>query len=162
MCEQDRHSPWSAPTGWRLLAPAQATLDLRCGAQTRLCTVSLAAPLGLDETRLIGRRGDVVYLYWQGDPYEVSPVDALSAGTAGAVLEGSLAAPMNGSIVRLLVSPGQAVEQGDGLVVLEAMKMEHTVRANRAGVIQALCCEEGQMVSEGTVLIEMQEADHAA
>lgn len=162
VCEQDRHSPWSAPTGWRLLAPAQATLDLRCGAQTRLCTVSLAAPSGLDETRLIGRRGDVVYLYWQGDPYEVSPVDALSAGTAGAVLEGSLAAPMNGSIVRLLVSPGQAVEQGDGLVVLEAMKMEHTVRASRAGVIRALCCEEGQMVSEGTVLIEMQEAAHAA
>lgn len=162
VCEQDRHSPWSAPMGWRLLAPAQAMLDLRCGAQTRLCTVSLAAPSGLDETRLIGRRGDVVYLHWQGDPYEVSPVDALSAGTAGAVLEGSLAAPMNGSIVRLLVSPGQAVEQGDGLVVLEAMKMEHTVRASRAGVIRALCCEEGQMVSEGTVLIEMQEADHAA
>ena len=163
MCEQDRHSPWSVPTGWRLMAPAQATLDLRCGAHSQLCTVSLATPpADLDEPRLVGRRGDVVYLQWRGDPYEVSQVDALSAGTAGAALEGSLAAPMNGSIVRLLVGPGQVVEQGDGLVVLEAMKMEHTVRANRAGVIRALCCEEGQMVSEGTVLIEMQEADHAA
>ena len=163
MCEQDRHSPWSVPTGWRLMAPAQATLDLRCGAHSQLCTVSLATPpADLDEPRLVGRRGDVVYLQWRGDPYEVSQVDALSTGTAGAALEGSLAAPMNGSIVRLLVGPGQVVEQGDGLVVLEAMKMEHTVRANRAGVIRALCCEEGQMVSEGTVLIEMQEADHAA
>nr|WP_314570184.1 acetyl/propionyl/methylcrotonyl-CoA carboxylase subunit alpha [uncultured Pseudomonas sp.] len=163
VCEQDRHSPWSVPTGWRLLAPAQATLDLRCGAHSQLCTVNLAtSPADLDEPRLVGRRGDVVYLQWRGDPYEVSQVDALSTGTAGAALEGSLAAPMNGSIVRLLVGPGQVVEQGDGLVVLEAMKMEHTVRANRAGVIRALCCEEGQMVSEGTVLIEMQEADHAA
>ena len=163
VCEQDRHSPWSEATGWRQLAPAQATLDLRCGGQTRLCTVSLAtARTTPDETRLIARRGDTAYLHWQGDASEVTVVDALSATAAAHGFDGSLAAPMNGSIVRLLVSPGQPVEQGDGLVVLEAMKMEHTVRAHRAGVIQALCCEEGEMVNEGTVLIEMQEVEHAA
>jgi 3-methylcrotonyl-CoA carboxylase alpha subunit len=163
VCEQDRHSPWSEATGWRQLAPAQATLDLRCSGQTRLCTVSLATVRTTpDETRLIARRGDTAYLHWQGDAYEVTVVDALSASAAAHGFDGSLAAPMNGSIVRLLVSPGQQVEQGDGLVVLEAMKMEHTVRAHRAGVIQALCCEEGEMVNEGTVLIEMQEVEHAA
>ena len=163
VCEQDRHSPWSEATGWRQLAPAHATLDLRCGGQTRLCTVSLAtARTTADETRLIARRGDTAYLHWQGDAYEVTVVDALSASAAAHGFDSSLAAPMNGSIVRLLVSPGQQVEQGDGLVVLEAMKMEHTVRAHRAGVIQALCCEEGEMVNEGTVLIEMQEVEHAA
>ncbi|MBD8601216.1 acetyl/propionyl/methylcrotonyl-CoA carboxylase subunit alpha [Pseudomonas sp. CFBP 8771] len=162
-CEQDPHSPWSAATGWRQLMPAQATLDLRCGAQSRLCTVALSnACAGPDEARLIGRRGDVVYLQWQGDPYEVALVDSLAAGSGVHASDGSLAAPMNGSIVRLLVSPGQQVALGDGLVVLEAMKMEHTVRANRAGVVQALCCEEGEMVSEGRVLIELQEAEHAA
>ncbi|MBD8473095.1 acetyl/propionyl/methylcrotonyl-CoA carboxylase subunit alpha [Pseudomonas sp. CFBP 8770] len=162
-CEQDPHSPWSAATGWRQLTPAQATLDLRCGAHTQLCTVALtSAGAGPDETRLIGRRGDVVYLQWQGDPYEVALVDALATGATAHSPNDSLAAPMNGSIVRLLVSAGQQVALGDGLVVLEAMKMEHTVRANRAGVIQALCCEEGEMVTEGTVLIELQEAEHAA
>ena len=162
-CEQDPHSPWSAATGWRQLMPAQATLDLRCGAQSRLCTVALSnACAGPDEARLIGRCGDVVYLQWQGDPYEVALVDSLAAGSGVHASDDSLAAPMNGSIVRLLVSPGQQVALGDGLVVLEAMKMEHTVRANRAGVVQALCCEEGEMVSEGRVLIELQEAEHAA
>jgi 3-methylcrotonyl-CoA carboxylase alpha subunit len=64
--------------------------------------------------------------------------------------------------VRVLVSLGQQVQAGDALVVVEAMKMEHTVRASTAGVIHALFCEEGEMVSEGTVLVELREAEDAA
>ena len=163
VCEQDLHSPWSEGTGWRMLSPAQATLHLRCGSHTQLCTVALtASPPGVDEARLIARRGDVVHLQWHGDPYEVSRVDALSAGSSPQRLDNSLGAPMNGSIVRVLVSLGQQVQAGDALVVVEAMKMEHTVRASKAGVIHALFCEEGEMVSEGTVLIELREAEDAA
>ena len=62
---------------------------------------------------------------------------------------------MNGSIVRVLVATGETVEAGTQLVVLEAMKMEHSLRAPHAGVVKALFCEEGEMVSEGTVLVEM-------
>ncbi|WP_152429090.1 biotin/lipoyl-containing protein, partial [Pseudomonas syringae] len=66
-----------------------------------------------------------------------------------------LTAPMNGSIVRVLVEVGQTVEAGAQLVVLEAMKMEHSIRAASAGVINALYCREGEMVNEGAVLVEM-------
>jgi 3-methylcrotonyl-CoA carboxylase alpha subunit len=55
-----------------------------------------------------------------------------------------------------LVSPGQSVEAGTQLVVLEAMKMEHSIRAPQAGVIKALYCQEGEMVSEGSALVELE------
>lgn len=65
---------------------------------------------------------------------------------------------MNGSIVRVLVEPGQVVEAGTALVVLEAMKMEHSIRAPHEGTVKALFCQEGDMVSEGTVLVELEGA----
>ena len=63
---------------------------------------------------------------------------------------------MNGSIVRVLVESGQSVEAGSALVVLEAMKMEHSIRAPHAGTVKALYCGEGEMVGEGTVLVELE------
>lgn len=65
---------------------------------------------------------------------------------------------MNGSIVRVLVEPGQTVEAGTQLVVLEAMKMEHSIRAPHAGTVAALYCQEGDMVSEGSVLVALEQA----
>ena len=44
------------------------------------------------------------------------------------------------------------------LIVLEAMKMEHSIRSAQAGVVKSLFCSEGEMVSEGAVLLEMEEA----
>lgn len=63
---------------------------------------------------------------------------------------------MNGSIVRVLVEVGQVVEAGTQLVVLEAMKMEHSIRAPQAGTVKALYCQEGEMVSEGATLVELE------
>jgi len=71
---------------------------------------------------------------------------------------GGLTAPMNGSIVRVLVGTGQQVDAGTALVVLEAMKMEHSIRAPHAGTVKALYCREGEMVSEGAVLVELEDA----
>ena len=52
----------------------------------------------------------------------------------------------------------QHVEAGTALIVLEAMKMEHSIRSAQAGVVKSLFCNEGEMVSEGAVLLEMEEA----
>jgi biotin carboxyl carrier protein len=64
-----------------------------------------------------------------------------------------LTAPMPGKIVRVLVSPGQAVEAGEGLVVMEAMKMENELRSPRAGAVKDVRVREGQAVEMGALLV---------
>jgi biotin carboxyl carrier protein len=63
-----------------------------------------------------------------------------------------LTAPMPGKLVRVLVEPGQAVEAGQGLVVMEAMKMENELRAPRSGRVQQVLVREGQAVETGALL----------
>ena len=62
-------------------------------------------------------------------------------------------APMPGKIVRVEVRVGQAVEPGDGLVVIEAMKMENEFRATTAGTVREVRVEVGQTVNAGDVLV---------
>ena len=66
-------------------------------------------------------------------------------------------APMHGIVVAVLVEQGQAVNKGQPLLVLEAMKMEHQLRAERDGVIEALQCQQGEQVSQGAVLMRFAE-----
>ncbi|HUU34772.1 MAG TPA: biotin/lipoyl-containing protein [Vicinamibacterales bacterium] len=63
-----------------------------------------------------------------------------------------LTAPMPGKIVKLLVAPGDTVEAGQGLVVVEAMKMENELRAAKAGRVTSVSVTEGQSVDAGAVL----------
>ncbi|TNF74372.1 MAG: acetyl-CoA carboxylase biotin carboxyl carrier protein subunit [Acidobacteria bacterium] len=62
---------------------------------------------------------------------------------------------MPGRVVALLVEEGQEVESGDGLVVLEAMKMENEIRAETAGVVRKILVSEGQAVEGGDPLFEI-------
>ncbi len=66
----------------------------------------------------------------------------------------SLKAPMPGLVLRVLVTPGQEVQPGQGLVVLEAMKMENELRATVGGRIKAVLVEPGAAVDKGKVLLE--------
>jgi 3-methylcrotonyl-CoA carboxylase alpha subunit len=113
---------------------------------------------GIRRQHRVIRHGDFVYLQWDGELRRVESYDPISAVEASHSHHGGLTAPMNGSIVRVLVEAGQTVEAGAQLVVLEAMKMEHSIRAPHAGVIKALYCQEGEMVSEGSALVELEEA----
>jgi biotin carboxyl carrier protein len=61
-------------------------------------------------------------------------------------------APMPGKVIRVLVAAGQTVELGQGLVVVEAMKMQNEIRAPRNGVVERLTVQEGQAVSAGEAL----------
>ncbi len=72
---------------------------------------------------------------------------------AGIELEGrqQVVAPMPGKIVRVLVAAGQHVDAGQGLLVIEAMKMQNEVRAPKSGTIEKLA-REGQTVNAGEVL----------
>jgi 3-methylcrotonyl-CoA carboxylase alpha subunit len=102
------------------------------------------------------RRADTLFVRWGSDVHPVNLFDPIAEADADHGHQGSLNAPMNGSIVRVLVSVGEQVEAGTPLIVLEAMKMEHSIRAPHAGIIGAVHCQEGEMVTEGSVLAEMQ------
>jgi 3-methylcrotonyl-CoA carboxylase alpha subunit len=64
--------------------------------------------------------------------------------------------PMPATVVAIKTAPGQAVSQGDTLIVLEAMKMELPIKAPRDGVIKAVHCAEGDLVQPGVNLLELE------
>jgi pyruvate carboxylase subunit B len=66
-----------------------------------------------------------------------------------------LLAPMPGLVVRVNVKAGDTVEAGQGLIVMEAMKMENELRAHGAGVVKAVRVAPGDAVEKGAVLVEM-------
>ncbi len=127
-------------------------MTLTCGDITRRVHVEpvTAAP------KSAVREGDTLYLRWGVEWLAVGRFDPLAAAAASTAHQGGLTAPMNGSIVRVLVAPGQPVEAGVALVVLEAMKMEHSIRAPQAGTIKAVYCTEGELIAEGSVLVELE------
>jgi biotin carboxyl carrier protein len=73
---------------------------------------------------------------------------------AGAEAEGrqQIAAPMPGKVVRLLVKAGDAVETGQGLLVVEAMKMQNEIRSPKNGTVERILVGEGQAVNAGDAL----------
>jgi biotin carboxyl carrier protein len=73
---------------------------------------------------------------------------------AGVEAEGrqQIVAPMPGKIVRVLVKAGDRVEGGQGLLVVEAMKMQNEIRSPKSGTVERMLAEEGQAVNAGEVL----------
>lgn len=66
---------------------------------------------------------------------------------------GAVRPPMNGRVVAVLVTPGQAVTKGAPLLVIESMKMEHTLAAPRDGIVAAVHCRPGDQVAPDRVLV---------
>ncbi len=105
--------------------------------------------------------GDVL-VSLDGESYRLSkpaPPDVDDAGAGGGDAGGaSLTAPMPGTVVKVLVSEGDEVEEGQLLLVLEAMKTEHSIAAPHDGVVASLPYDEGDSVPGGDVLVELEEA----
>jgi 3-methylcrotonyl-CoA carboxylase alpha subunit len=78
-----------------------------------------------------------------------------STGQAEADHAGSLTAPMPGKIIAIEVKAGEKVKRGQALLVMEAMKMEHTINAGLDGVVENIFFGVGEQVSEGAVLISL-------
>ncbi|RZF21012.1 ATP-grasp domain-containing protein [Halobacteriovorax vibrionivorans] len=68
---------------------------------------------------------------------------------------GDMSSPMPGKVLKVLVEAGQSVSVGDALIVMEAMKMEHTVKASRDGKVDAILVNEGQTIDGGVELVEL-------
>jgi 3-methylcrotonyl-CoA carboxylase alpha subunit len=85
-------------------------------------------------------------------------LDRIEAGRKrGGAHAGGLEAPMPGVVTKVLIAQGDRVTKGQPLLAVEAMKMEHLIRAPRDGTIAALHTKQGEMVSPGVALVEMEE-----
>ena len=109
----------------------------------------------------IANAGGVLAIQWRGLPYTLRAAGGLSVedvqpGATAPPGHVSLEAPMSSTVVKLLVEEGQAVESGAPLVVLEAMKMEHTIAAPHAGTITKVHVRAGQLAAGGLTLIEIE------
>jgi biotin carboxyl carrier protein len=104
------------------------------------------------------------YTLWvDGFRHEVEALDErmraireLAGATAGPTGPAPLLAPMPGMVVRVQVQVGDVVQAGQGLVVMEAMKMENELRATAAATVKAVIAEPGTAVEKGALLIELE------
>lgn len=104
------------------------------------------------------------YTLWlDGYRFDVEALDEraraireLSGVGAGPSGPAPLRAPMPGLIVRVHVAVGDQVQAGQGLVVMEAMKMENELRATAAGRVKSIVCSPGTAVEKGALLIELE------
>ncbi|MCX2781981.1 acetyl/propionyl/methylcrotonyl-CoA carboxylase subunit alpha [Microbulbifer thermotolerans] len=182
----DPHSPWHSGDDWRPGIDARRvhSIDYR-GHRAEIASVAgaggvhwqcdaLQSDCKSGEIRILperelalvdGRRvsfswvdtacGGAIFIDGIQVEFELLPPDIGESGDQAHGLE----APMNGTIIALLVAPGAQVEKDQPLLVMEAMKMEHTLRAPTAGKVQQFLCAEGELVDGGSLLIDFAEEE---
>jgi 3-methylcrotonyl-CoA carboxylase alpha subunit len=116
----------------------------------------------LDDRRLIASviaTGTRRTIFLNGQTWIIERDDPLHLVEAGGAHGGGLTAPMPGKVVALLAQPGQKVEKGAPLLILEAMKMEHTITAPKNGTVKAFCYAAGDQVADGAELVEFEASE---
>lgn len=108
----------------------------------------------------VSREGDDFTLFLPSGSYHYRAIQTEIFEEQGSS-EDKLKAPMNGTIVTHLVAVGDEVEQGQGLMVMEAMKMEYTIEAPFNGTVTAFFFEPGELVSDGAVLADVSASEEA-
>ncbi|MGO8869163.1 MAG: acetyl/propionyl/methylcrotonyl-CoA carboxylase subunit alpha [Alphaproteobacteria bacterium] len=183
------HSPWAISDGWRMNDDNHHVLRFEDGERRVAVTVhyrsegyvmdlpggscavrgelegesALFADLGGERCRAsVARMGRELNLFVDGTSHRLKLVDPLAALAGLEAVGGSLTAPMPGKIVEVLVADGSDVKRGTPLLVLEAMKMEHTIAAPADGRIERVKFKAGDQVEEGVELIAFQPAAEAA
>ena len=180
--DPDPWSPWHRRDGWRLNASAARNLRFRLGDRSREVRVGYQRDgysLTLDDRRVLargellnlrgplrveldGRRmdascivaGERRHVFLNGRAWPLARVDPLQFNAEGGGAEGGLLAPMPGTVIALLAQPGTRVAKGTPLLILEAMKMEHTVAAPAAGTINGFRFGVGDQVGDGAELVD--------
>ena len=175
-------SPWSAADGWRLNLESRREFRFSEGQTERVFALlygragysfdfgngsqrASASSIGDDRLRVgfgdhrfdatVVRRGLAFTVFAGGHAYRLTMTDPLAAAETIEAPTGRLTAPMPGRIAQLHVKPGQTVKRGETLLVLEAMKMEHSILAPRDGVVDAIGYAVGELVEEGVELLSL-------
>ena len=172
----DPHSPWDSATGWRLNHRARHDLHYLDGEAERVVSAAFLAdgyrlgPIvatgeregagnltamldGVRMTATVVEHGLDVTVFADGRCHRLRRHDPLDVAGADAVAGGRLTAPMPGRIAAVLVEPGAVVARGAPLIVLEAMKMEHSITAPADGRVERVNYAVGDLVEEGAELV---------
>ena len=179
-CSHEPYSPWHSTHGWRLNDDNHHTLFFRDGEHQIGVTAhyrrdhfllelqeaqmmlrgetdrngDILADLGGVRLRVtLVRQGNELTILTQGESHQLTVYDPLARGMDKQIPAGSLTAPMPGAIIQVMVEEGDAVAQGDALMILEAMKMEHTITAPRDGLVERIGYGVGDQVEEGAELV---------
>ena len=176
-------SPWHRRDGWRMNSAASRTLIFRFGEVEKTLAVTHLGngfaitldgvasavagslnPRGLLRAEFDGLRttatavvaGERRHLFGNGRAWQFAAVDPLHHSGEGGGAEGGLLAPMPGKVIALIAAEGAAVEKGAPLLILEAMKMEHTITAPAAGTVKGFRFAVGDQVGDGAELVEFE------
>jgi 3-methylcrotonyl-CoA carboxylase alpha subunit len=175
--------PWSHRNGWRVHGGARRRFDLAQGSTHHVATLERlhdgalrlglggefwpfsAQPLGGDRydvtlgterhTLAVYLRGERVAVFGAEGSLDLQEFDPIAHAGDVAGTGGRLTAPMPGKVIAFLAQAGDAVTAGQPLAVMEAMKMEHTITAPRAGTVAELMYAVGDQVAEGGELLRL-------
>uniref|UniRef100_UPI0025F563B6 acetyl-CoA carboxylase biotin carboxyl carrier protein subunit n=1 Tax=Pseudooctadecabacter sp. TaxID=1966338 RepID=UPI0025F563B6 len=171
-----------ALTGFRTWGPAAHTVDLTSAGdvQTHRVTLLGSNRFDVDGTMLtiapqpsgwrvttqgqtsmahVVRYAKNLAVFRDGRCDVFSLPDPLAQDTAEAGGSDAVTAPMPGLVSQVIAAAGDEVAKGDALLILEAMKMEHTLRAPRDGTVAEVMCAAGDQVSDGMILLQMEPVD---
>ncbi|MEC9346387.1 MAG: acetyl/propionyl/methylcrotonyl-CoA carboxylase subunit alpha [Pseudomonadota bacterium] len=180
----DPFSPWDDVSGWRINDDGHEVLKLKSGAGEAAVTVhyrrggtivldlpggsatasghidtggDLVATLDGDRMRAtVLREGNVLTLVSDGGEWKLELVDPMEVDLADEAMGGAIVAPLPGKIIKVMTEKGAKVARGAPLMILEAMKMEHTISAPLAGTVAEVYFGEGDQVQEGAVLLSVE------
>jgi 3-methylcrotonyl-CoA carboxylase alpha subunit len=178
----DPFSPWALIDGWRLNGTSPHEFLLRNGAEELTVTATAEAggwSLQLGEGVVVGRaerrsdgrlavvldgrltpvavldHGPETVVLLDGESWRLVEIDPLTSHEGEDPTAGRLTAPMPGRVAQLMVGIGDVVRRGEPLVIIEAMKIEHTVTAPADGTVEAVRFGVGDLVEEGAELIAL-------
>jgi 3-methylcrotonyl-CoA carboxylase alpha subunit len=161
----DPHSPWGRADGWQLNAEAhhdfvfveggvEHAVRVRFGANAPGVSIAGRAYHGKSTRTHAVRDGNDWHILCDGVYRRLSLKSELAGDAADAA--GSLTAPMPGRIVKVMTKPGAKVGKGEALLILEAMKMEHTITAPAEGTVKTVHYAAGEQVLEGAELVTIE------
>ncbi|MEO7742766.1 MAG: biotin carboxylase N-terminal domain-containing protein [Usitatibacter sp.] len=177
-------SPWNDTGGWRLNQPALRRMEFRHGDETLTVDAVMHSghamvtvgglthrvalgpcdgerlQISMDEETYfaqVSRLGNALSAVTPQGRYDLELVDPFHYEPADALPDARLTALMPGRVVKVMAKAGESVKKGQALMILEAMKMEHTIVSPRDGVIERAAFAENQLVPADAVLFAFRE-----
>jgi 3-methylcrotonyl-CoA carboxylase alpha subunit len=165
----ESYSPWDARDGFQLGGTRSLAIPVSIDGESAMATVRYSkagADVSVDG---VAPAGDGKVYQWEEDAYvlrsgrqtRVRLSDFAAAAAAAGAGDGIIRSPIYGKMLQVFVGVGDSVEAGQRLLVIEAMKMEHTLRAPFAGMVTQVAVAAGAQVVEGAAVMVIKAAEQS-